>query len=236
MKIKRILISPLFIRFAYRFIRLYSWTFRLKVENETPWMEHLASGGRVVLCTWHQQFFSLVRYYRNYHRYEPSLMISRSKDGDLIAGVANMSKWYTVRGSSSRGGKDALRQMIARLERTGLAAHILDGPRGPMGVVKHGAVHLALKADAVMVPVFVHVEKAWFFQSWDRFMLPKPFSRVTIRYGEMIAVRASDDADEIERQRKYLEDTMRPGLYCFDEAPSPNEPILHKSNLERPGC
>lgn len=212
MNVKKVLATPLFIRFAYKLIQLYSWTFRLKVENETPWMEHIRSGGRVLICTWHQQFFSLIRYYRNYRQYQPALMISKSRDGDFIAGVARLTKWHTVRGSSSRGGMKALQQMIAHLRKTGLAAHILDGPKGPMGVVKSGAVYLAQGAEAMMVPVSVIADNAWLFNSWDRFLLPKPFSRVTIRYGNMIPV-VSDDAEAIEIHRKNLEEIMRQGLY-----------------------
>lgn len=69
-------------------IRIYSWTFRLAVENETPWIQHLEAGGRVLLCVWHQQFFAAIRYFKAYKRYQPSLMISQSQDGDVIARVA----------------------------------------------------------------------------------------------------------------------------------------------------
>ena len=64
-----------------------------------------------------------------------------------------------------------------------------------------------------MVPVSVIADNAWLFNSWDRFLLPKPFSRVTIRYGNMMPVEMSDDADAVETHRKNLENVMRPGLY-----------------------
>ena len=204
-----------FIRFLNRFIRMYSATLRLRVENEDPWLAHLAGGGRVLLCVWHQQFFSLIRYYRRYRKYGPSLMISRSRDGEVIAGIAELTGWHVVRASSSRGGREGLQQMVRRLHATGIAAQILDGPRGPAGVVKNGAISMAQGAGAVIVPVYVIAEKAWYFNSWDRFQLPKPFSRVTIRYGGMIRLAPADTDQEFERQRKYLEDTMRPGLIGF---------------------
>ncbi|MFW6081581.1 MAG: DUF374 domain-containing protein, partial [Desulfosalsimonas sp.] len=97
--------SKAFIRFLYHFIRIYSLTLRIRVENEAPWMGHLAGGGRVLLCVWHQQFFSLIRYFRQYKGYGPSLMISRSRDGEIIAGVAELTGWHVVRASSSRGGR-----------------------------------------------------------------------------------------------------------------------------------
>jgi len=92
------LTSKLFIKFIYRFVRTYAWTFRLTVENEKTWMDHVDAGGRVLLCCWHQQFFSFIRYFKTYSRFRPSLMISRSKDGEIIAGVAELTGWITARG------------------------------------------------------------------------------------------------------------------------------------------
>ena len=74
--------------------------------------------------------------------------------------------------------------MIQNLKENGLAAHIVDGPRGPAGIVKKGCIYLAKDADAVIVPMYTVAKKAWYFNSWDRFFLPKPFSKVIIRYGD----------------------------------------------------
>lgn len=209
---KKFLTSPPAIGIMYCLIRLYSLTFRLRVENEGPWLDHVKAGGRVLLCAWHQHFFSFIRYFRNYRKLNPSLMISRSRDGEIIAGIANLSGWHTVRGSSSKYGASALREMIQRLKKTGLAAHVLDGPRGPAGIVKRGAIGLAIGAEAVVVPLIAVAENAWHFKSWDRFMLPKPFSRVIIRYGDMIPLPQSDNDNEIENLRKHLQDVMLPTL------------------------
>lgn len=208
----KLLTSRLVIHFLYRFIRLYSWTFRLKVENENQWMEHIESGGRILFCTWHQHFFSFIRYFKKYKVFYPSLMISQSSDGEIIAGVANLTGWQTIRGSSSKDGKKALHEMIQSLASGKLAAHIVDGPRGPAGIVKKGAITLAQEADAMIVPIYAIAKKAWYFQSWDRFFIPKPFSKVVIRYGSMIKVTKTDDADFFENQRKGLEEIMLPAL------------------------
>ena len=109
-KTDRFLTSELFISFLYRLSRAYSWTFNLKVENEKEWMDYLANGGAVLLCGWHQQFFSAIRYFQNYRIFNPAIMISQSKDGELVAGVAKRSGWNPVRGSSSRGGREALKK------------------------------------------------------------------------------------------------------------------------------
>ena len=210
---KSLLRSKTFARLVYHFIRIYTATLRLSVINEAPWKAHLEKGGKVLICTWHQQFFSFIRHFKNYQTYQPSLMISRSSDGDLIASVANLSGWYTARGSSSRGGRSALAEMIERINRTGLAAHILDGPRGPAGIVKGGVIKMAMDTGARMVPVYAEADSYWIFNSWDRFFIPRPFSRVTIRYGDMLPpVQPARDPAELEQHRKNLQALMRPAL------------------------
>lgn len=193
-------------------VRLYSRTFLLTVENEEPWMAHLQGGGRVLLCVWHQQFFAAIRYFKSYAPFHPSLMISQSQDGDIIARIAQQQGWYPVRGSSSRDGGKALKEIIERLSRSRLAGHIVDGPRGPAGVVKAGAISIARAADAVVVPFYTAADRAWYFKSWDRFMLPKPFARVTLRFGEMMCFPAAPETLLFESQRAELERVMRPGL------------------------
>jgi lysophospholipid acyltransferase (LPLAT)-like uncharacterized protein len=200
--------SKLLHRVLYHLIRTYSLTFRLKVINESEWMHYFREGGRVLLCTWHQQFFAVIRHFKKYQAFNPALMISRSADGDLIAGVARLSGWYAARGSSSRGGKDALKEMIDRLRETGLAAHIVDGPRGPIGIVKPGVIRLGLDSDAVLVPFYVTSDRAWYAKSWDKFLIPKPFANVTIRFGSMIQIPKPASEEDFEHMRRQLENTM----------------------------
>jgi lysophospholipid acyltransferase (LPLAT)-like uncharacterized protein len=207
-KLKKTITSRWLQRLLYHLIRLYSRTFRLTIENEEKWMTFLNNGGRVLLCAWHQQFFSAIRYFKNYQAYTPALMISQSIDGDIIAGVARLTGWYPVRGSSSRDGKQALAEMISRLKKTGLAAHVVDGPRGPIGKVKAGTIQLALAADAVIVPVYVTADRAWFFNSWDKFFIPKPYAKVTLRFDDMIDLSKPESEAGFEAQRKKVEDIM----------------------------
>lgn len=197
----------------YHLIRIYSWTFRLRIENEKPWLTYLQNGGKVLLCCWHQQFFSAIRHFKTYAAYRPALMISQSKDGDIIAGIAEKTGWHTVRGSSSRDGSRALKEMIHHLSNTGLAGHILDGPRGPAGVVKAGLVSLARASGAFVVPIYASADRAWYFNSWDRFMLPKPFARVTLRFGEMMDMNTGASEEDFEAHRARLQVLMRPGLH-----------------------
>ena len=196
----------------YKLIRIYSWTFKVRVENENGWVEYLEHGGKVLICAWHQQFFSAIRYFKKYEKYNPSLMISKSKDGEIIAGVAQKTGWYPVRGSSSRGGGEALHNMINRLKKLRFAAHIVDGPRGPAGRIKPGAIRLVHGTGSVIVPCYASADKAWYMNSWDKFMLPKPFAKVTLRFGEMIKFDPAENNEDFEKQRQHLENVMRPKL------------------------
>lgn len=197
---------------VYHLIRLYSLTFRLTVENEAPWLEYLRQGGKVILCGWHQQFFAAMRPFRAYAPFRPCLMISKSRDGDIISYVAERHGWRTVRGSSSRSGREALREIIAQVNQTRLAGHIVDGPQGPAGIVKAGAISLAHATGAVIVPFFTSADRAWHFRSWDAFLLPKPFARVHLRFGEILTFEAPRRDEDFERQRAALEAAMEPGL------------------------
>jgi len=207
-----IMTSQPILAMLYHLIRTYCRTFRLTIEHEHAWLEYLQNGGVVILCTWHQQFFAVIHYFHKYRTYHPGLMISQSKDGDMIANVAARSGWYPVRGSSSRGGSNAFRQMVQHLKETRLAAHIVDGPRGPAGIVKPGVIRLAHAAGAVIVPFYVSADQAWYFKSWDRFFLPKPFAHVTLRFGDMMTLDEIERKEDVEKYRLHLETIMFPEL------------------------
>jgi lysophospholipid acyltransferase (LPLAT)-like uncharacterized protein len=175
-------------------------------------MDYRRNGGVVLLCTWHQQFFSAILPFKNYKTFNPSIMISQSRDGEIVAKIALRSGWNPVRGSSSKGGMEALKKMITHLKEKKLAAHIVDGPNGPLGIIKPGVIRLAHSTDAVIVPFSVSAEKAWYFNSWDKFLLPKPFSKVFLRFGKMIKLDRVKDKEIFERQRMRLEEVMLPTL------------------------
>ncbi|PKN19848.1 MAG: hypothetical protein CVU71_05635 [Deltaproteobacteria bacterium HGW-Deltaproteobacteria-6] len=196
----------------YYFVRMYAATFRLKLENEAEWRAYLEQGGKVLICCWHQQFFIGVRLFLRYRKYSPSVMISKSLDGDIASRIAEKSDIFPVRGSSSRSGGRALKEIIARLNHGRLAAHLLDGPRGPAGVVKGGAISIASGANAAIVPTYVTADRAFYLKSWDRYMVPKPFARVTVRFYPLMELPPIRDNSDFEEQRQILEKTLQPHL------------------------
>ena len=208
----RIIKSDIFLDIFYGILRAYCRTFRITSINEAPWRNYLQKGGSVLFCCWHQQVFPTLAYIRDFRELSPPLMISQSNDGDIGAGIVRRYGWKPVRGSSSKGGLKALKQMIRELRRSRLAGHIVDGPRGPAGIVKPGIISLALAARAVIIPVSISANRAWFFNSWDRFMLPKPFARLQFVFGEMIHVDGSEGKTDVEARRRHLESVMQPYL------------------------
>ncbi|MBT3175856.1 MAG: lysophospholipid acyltransferase family protein [Desulfobacula sp.] len=212
-KLKFIIYTRPFIIFVYYFIQIYSMTFRLRIANEQKWQDLLKQGRPILLCAWHQQFFSAIRHFKTYSKFNPGIMISQSRDGELISGVANRCGWHTLRGSSSRGGKKAMNAMIEHLKKHRFGAHILDGPTGPIGKVKAGVIKMARETDALVVPFYIRAEQAWFFNSWDRFMLPKPFSKVILTFGDEIHLEPDDTPDNFKKQQQFIETTMLPGLF-----------------------
>ncbi len=197
----------------YRLLRLYCVLICMKIENENEWSQYLEKGGRVLICLWHQQLLMSIIFFPKYKKYQPCVMTSKSRDGDVSTGIVEAGGVTAVRGSSSRGGITALREMIHRIKTYRLGAHTLDGPQGPMGIVKLGAIAIASDAGAVMVPAVIIADRAWYLHSWDKFMIPKPFSHVTIKFLPKIELPSVMDKAEYENQRKKLEDIMRPYLH-----------------------
>lgn len=92
-----------------------------------------------------------------------------------------------------------------------VAIHIVDGPRGPKGVVKPGLISMAQISGGVILPIIVSVEKAWVTGSWDRFLIPKPFSKVTIEWGQPYTVPRDLGPDSAEKLREAIENNLSEG-------------------------
>ncbi len=131
-----------------------------------------------------------------------AVLVSRSKDGEIIAGVLGRFGLRTVRGSSSRGGRAALKGLL-EAGRGGLRPAVTpDGPRGPAGQVKPGALYLAARLGVPILPVSSAARRKIVFKSWDAFQLPLPFNRVAVVYGRPIEVKPGDSLKERARELK----------------------------------
>lgn len=155
---------------------------------------------------WHRGLFVGAVFMRDRGATVP---ISLSRDGDWIDAVLKrMGFAEAARGSSSRSATTLLRTLIRQVRKGGLVAMLPDGPRGPAGDAKPGVVALARATQTPLLPVGVAVDRCWEFGSWDRTVLPKPFARIVLRYGEPVEVPKRAGAEEIESLRKELGSMM----------------------------
>ncbi len=194
---------------ASAILRAYFLLIRIRSSGEEEIKLHLQGGGKAIAAIWHQRILIVLDYAGSFGEFAPAVMISQSRDGEMIADVYRRLNFRPVRGSSSRGGRKALAAMVADLAEHPFAVHVVDGPQGPRGIVKAGLISMAQNSGVPIVPVAVSVTRAWVLNSWDRFLIPKPFSTVFVRWGTPIPVPADLDDTAFERLRVEVETTLR---------------------------
>ncbi|GBC60066.1 hypothetical protein DENIS_1008 [Desulfonema ishimotonii] len=168
-------------------------------------LEHARSpmrSGQFIAAIWHSRILMLSYLFKGWNA---TAMVSRSEDGEIIARVVQRQGYETVRGSSSRGGLRALTTMIRHLRAGRTAIIIPDGPTGPRFRVKSGVITLAKKTGLPILPMTYSAERAKIFASWDRFVLPYPFTRCRVIFGKPLTVPPDADADAEEACRVRLE-------------------------------
>lgn len=159
-----------------------------------------------IFCFWHRCTLPCGWYFR---KFRCSILISQSFDGELIARTLGLLGYGSVRGSSSRGGAAGLLALQGVLERGQPVVFTADGPRGPIYRTKIGPVKLAQMTGESIGSFYLLPERAWVLKSWDRFMIPKPFSRVAVSWARTVAAPAKDaDAAALEAVRTELNDAL----------------------------
>lgn len=187
---------------AWLLIALWSRTLRIRfVDRQIP-QGLLADGKNVIYAFWHGRQFLLFHTHRGTGIVIPA---SESRDGDIQAGILGRFGFGVVRGSSKRKGERALLGLVDALRTGKCVALAVDGPRGPVYEVKQGVTYLAGKLGKPIVPVVMSARRSWVLtRTWDRYVLPKPFSECVIRYSEPVIVGGTSEA-ELEGKRKELE-------------------------------
>ena len=181
-------------------------TVRIEVRDDPAYSALAATGEPVVYTLWHGRLLPLTWHHRDENI---GALISLSKDGEYIARVVQGWGYRVVRGSTSRGGSRALAEMI-RLGRKGHSlAFTPDGPRGPRERMKPGVLVAAMRAGLPIVPLSAACSRGWWFEGWDRFLVPKPFSRLVLSHGAPLRVPAGTDEAGIEKIAAELESRLR---------------------------
>ncbi|MDT5061286.1 MAG: hypothetical protein QOH63_1745 [Acidobacteriota bacterium] len=201
---KRLLISLADLAF-YSLISILGRCARFEVEGWENHEQVTSEGGLPIYCFWHDRIF-LTTYWWRQRRIV--VMTSRSFDGEYIARFIQRFGYGAARGSSTRGGVGAVVEM-ARLMRAGCTtAFTIDGPKGPPYVAKMGAVLLAKKSGHPVMPVTMALARYWTLPSWDKFQIPKPFTRAKVFVAEAIHVPADADEEMLNAKRDELQRTL----------------------------
>jgi len=186
---------------AASYLRLVGRTSQIVWVNRSVRDKLEATEKGYLYAFWHGRQAFLVYLHRGDHLYT---MISRSRDGEIITRVCQSFRLGAVRGSSSRGGREAFLEMKHLLDIGNRVAFTPDGPRGPLREVQQGVLVLAQMTGRPIVPVAYGAKRRWLFKgSWDEYVVPKPFNRIAMVYGEPLHVSPGDDlrvkASELKR-------------------------------------
>ncbi len=183
-------------------IRLLGVTWRVRMIDAGPIDRIRHDGQPVALLLWHGQLLPLL-YVMRFQSI--ACLISTHKDGELIAQVARRLGCKLIRGSSSRGADRALLGLVRTLRDGFTVAVTPDGPRGPYRTFAPGALVAAHRAEAPVVAFGVHASRAWHLRSWDQFMIPKPFARLTIVFDSPLPVPGESARDAADAAPLFIE-------------------------------
>jgi lysophospholipid acyltransferase (LPLAT)-like uncharacterized protein len=176
-------------------LRVLASTWRFRIVNPEVLVGQHAKGRPVVQVFWHGQLLSVLWSIR--HK-QVACMVSEHGDGEIVGRVAVRLGCRLVRGSTSRGAARALLTGAREIEAGYDLAITPDGPRGPAKSVAPGAVAIAQRTGAPLMPVGVWASRAWHFKSWDRFMVPKPFAKVHVAYGDALYIDSDAARKSVE--------------------------------------
>lgn len=202
-KFRKFLYTYLFPYGGLLFVRLIAATYRVRVVDPENERRILKQNQGLVYASWHQRFFPGITFFST--RKPIAIIISKSRDGEMAARAVDILGWKPVRGSSSKGGKEAMEEIKSLAKKGYKVGHIVDGPQGPFGIIKPGMIRIAQYASLPIVPTITSAQHRWVFNSWDRFMVPKPFSKVIIRFGKAIVVPKDLDPESFEQIRLKVE-------------------------------
>jgi lysophospholipid acyltransferase (LPLAT)-like uncharacterized protein len=195
----------LFSILAYCVIRAIGSTLRWQEQGWNQYEAIKAAGKTFILVFWHGRILPSICWWRNR---SIVVMTSQHRDGEYIAAVNRRFGFGSARGSSTRGSRGALVEMLQWLHNGWDVAFTVDGPRGPRYVAKPGATWLASRSACPILPFNISAERKWVLRSWDHFQIPKPFSRAVIIVGAPIYVKSGADEKELEKAQHELQRSL----------------------------
>ncbi len=198
------IILRIIIAIGYFFIRLIGPTLRLSVSREEG-AEKTLDERPLITSFWHACIIPSTYFFRDFG---VRVMSSNSYDGEYMGRIIRKFGFVAVKGSSSRNAVRALLGLRRALQEGWTVAFSIDGPRGPRHKVKPGPVALARSSGVPLSMYHTAVERAWVLNTWDRLVIPKPFSRVLLRFGKLIPVPQDASDEDIERYQQQLQESL----------------------------
>jgi lysophospholipid acyltransferase (LPLAT)-like uncharacterized protein len=196
------------IAFGFHLLKMLGRTLRYEIDDRLG-IVGKAVGENYIGVLWHNRLliFPLVlrRFFANR---DGAALISASRDGDLLSAAIHRFGYDVVRGSSSKLGASGLLQLSDVLASKRDVVITPDGPRGPAYEIGPGLVFLAQKTGAPVLPINMEYSSCWRVKSWDRFIIPKPFSKVRVIIGQSERVRSTSTDQEFEAERVRLQNAM----------------------------
>jgi hypothetical protein len=205
---------------AYLYLLFVGWTSRVRREGFEHEEALLAAGRPFIYAFWHQRQVFFVYTHRNRGL---KVLVSRSRDGEIISRLLELCGFSTVRGSSSRGGSESVRELLDFLCSGGRVSMTPDGPRGPARKAKDGVLFLAQKAGCPILAASNELSRRWeFSKAWDRFHFPLPFSRAFLCIAPPLHVAPGDDlqakAEELSKILDAMTARAEQGIAEWDRA------------------
>ncbi|MDD5687081.1 MAG: lysophospholipid acyltransferase family protein [Elusimicrobia bacterium] len=184
----------------------YLWftgkTSKIIVKNSSEYDELKKNKRPMVYALWHGRLIFLFWV----HKYEGiCTLISKSKDGELIAKITEKLGYESIRGSTSKGGSEALLALINKAKTGSSVAFTPDGPRGPQRMVQPGVISVAQKSGLPIIPIAYASKRKYVVRHWDEFHIPYPFNKVSVCHGKPIYVNENDN---LENKSKELKDAI----------------------------
>lgn len=196
------------IAFGFRLLKLWARTLRYEIDDRAALIGNPVKENYIG-ALWHNRLLLISYVLKRFAPHRPGAgLISASRDGDLVADLTQRFGFDVARGSSSRMGAGALRELGNVLASGRDILITPDGPRGPAYELGPGIVFLAQKTGAAVLPINMEYSKCWRVNSWDRFILPRPFSKVRVIFGPLHRVRSTSTPEEFEAERLRLQEAV----------------------------
>jgi lysophospholipid acyltransferase (LPLAT)-like uncharacterized protein len=190
-------------------VRAIVATLRFRIDDRADFLQR-PHDRPLIWLFWHNRFFVIPHLFAHFLKgRRGAALTSASKDGEILAGVLARFGIQPVRGSSSRRGATALRELIRIMAEGSDVAITPDGPRGPRYEMHAGVLILAQKSGTPVLPIRVEYSRCWRLKSWDAFMIPQPFARVDITLLPLEEIVPTDDRAQFESERLRLQAVLR---------------------------